>query len=66
VYIRYPRINRVINAPTTYPEYVLVSKVFDVTNKIDAFISNDFIRIQKCSGIYKDFVRISHRCIKTL
>jgi hypothetical protein len=64
--MRYPRINRAIIAPATYPVQVLMSEDFDVNNKIDAFISNDFIMIQKCIGIYKDFVRIDHLGIKTL
>ncbi len=50
----------------TYPALLFISVGFDIANKIVAFISNDFITIQKCNGIYKDFVRINLLFIKIL
>ena len=59
-------MNRAIIAPMTYPALLFNSIGFDIAKKPIAFISDDFITIQKCNGIYKDFVRINLLCIKIL
>lgn len=63
---RYPGIIRVIITPTKYPIEVFILMNFVVHIMIIVFIYYDLITIQKCNGIYKDFVRINHWFIKTL
>jgi hypothetical protein len=52
-------------APIIYPEERFVSTGLDNPNEIVAYIANRFKSIQKCNRIYKDFIKIIYKRIKT-